>query len=234
MYDIKPLEEQWERYNRKRKRPFYIRILLFILLGIVGFFLFENKSFLLKKFETINQKVSQKEKKHVSHFWDSEIETLALKQVSEKVKPVTTQNDDNPMNPEDVYVDEGESREGTAQGNSSSSSKKRSRKKMNLEIVEINGESVYQDVKNRFSLAPDPDDSLFLARNYFKDKKYKQAAHWALETNKLNGDIEESWLIFAESKAKTGQRNEAIRVLSSYVSKSGSVKAQKLLKKLKK
>jgi len=234
MYDIKPLEEQWEKYNRKRKRPFYIRILLLILLGIAGFFIFENRDFLLKKFEIMNQKVSQKEKKTVSHFWDSEIETIALKQGSGNVESVTAQNDDNPMNPEDVYVDEGESREGTAQNNSSSSSKKRPRKKMNLEIIEISGESVYQDVKNRFSLAPDPDDSLFLARNYFKDKKYKKAAHWALETNKLNGDIEESWLIFAESKAKTGQRNEAIRVLSSYVSKSGSVKAQKLLKKLKK
>ena len=180
---------------------------------------------------------------------------------AEDLKPVTIKvTDNNPMNPEDVLIELQDTPVAVTHVNKKISkekqrqkmhievrdapvaathvkkkiNKEKPRKKMHLEIIEMSGASAMKDVKNRFSMAPDPDDSLFLARNYYKEKKYSKAAYWALQTNKLNGEIEESWLIFAKSKAKTGHKNEAIRVLSQYVSKSNSTEARKLLYKLKK
>jgi len=112
--------------------------------------------------------------------------------------------------------------------------KPKTRKKIHFEMVDANTPSAYKEIESRFAFAPDPDDALFLARMYYKNGNYRKAARWALETNKLNGNIEESWLIFARAKAKTGQKNEAIRVLSQYAKKSNSTEAKKLLKQLEK
>ena len=35
MYDIKPLEEEWNKYNKKKRRPAYLAVLFFLLLLIV-------------------------------------------------------------------------------------------------------------------------------------------------------------------------------------------------------
>jgi len=36
------------------------------------------------------------------------------------------------------------------------------------------------------------DDSLFLASNYYKKGAYKKAVYWALQTNKIDKNIEET------------------------------------------
>ena len=233
MYDIKHLEEQWSRYNKKRRKPFYMwSILVFSIIGL-STFIFLNKEFILSeietlsKIETIEKTVSEESLNTV--FLDESIKILAQKSEFINPKPIRKViSNNNPMDTSDVFID-------TKQVDNRSDIEvdTKAKKKMHLEIIAMSGESTYKDVKNRFSLAPDPDDSIFLARNYYKDGNYEEAAHWALQTNKLNGDIEESWLIFAKSKAKTGQKNEAIRVLTMYVKKSGSFKAEKLLQKLK-
>ena len=171
---------------------------------------------------------------------DKPIDTLEVKKARKNsaltmnhVKPeILIPVDNNPMNQSDVFIEVTDAKKPIASAIKAVINEK-PRKKMHLEITEMSGERAYKDVKNRFSMAPDPDDSLFLARNYYKEGKYSKAAYWALQTNKLNGDIEESWLIFAKSKSKTGHKNEAIRVLSQYVAKSNSTEARKLLYKLK-
>jgi len=85
------------------------------------------------------------------------------------------------------------------------------------------------DIEKRFSSTQNKDDALFLARYYYDKKQYKKALRWSLETNKLDSNIEESWLLFGKAKAKLGQRMDAIRVLQSYVDRTGSSKAKKLL-----
>ena len=41
MYNIKPLEEDWKKYQNKKKKPYYIALLIIILVVIL--FLFFNK-----------------------------------------------------------------------------------------------------------------------------------------------------------------------------------------------
>ena len=151
--------------------------------------------------------------------------TIALEK---EKKPV--QQNNNPMEASDVFIEVTDPAQVEV---SSSVSRKRSKKKIHIEVTEISSSS-YKAVEERFADAPDSDDSLFLARGYYKRKNYRKAAYWALQTNKLDGGIEESWLIFARAKAKTGQKNEALRVLSEYVKKSNSSEAIKLLNTLKK
>jgi tetratricopeptide (TPR) repeat protein len=110
---------------------------------------------------------------------------------------------------------------------------KRPRKKMHLNIIETSSVSAYKDVAERFRQSHEVDDSLFLAKAYFRKGNYKKAEYWALQTNKVNENIEESWLIFAKSKVKQGKRNEAIRVLTAYVKRSKSQQAKHLLEKIK-
>jgi len=233
MYDIKPLEEQWEQYNRKRKRPlFVIFFLLFLILALAVLF-FQNKTLILSKIDHISKPSSIKSSS--GSFFEKPLDTLALKEDSSSVEAVKAVVDDNPMNPEDVFVDadDGQRRSPSVVVQARKQAKVKPKKKLHFEMIDANSAEAYAEVKNRFEMAPDPDDSLFLARNYYHDGNYRKAAYWALQTNKLNGDIEESWLIFARSKAKTGHKNEAIRVLTQYVEKSHSIEAKKLLKKLK-
>ena len=239
MYDIKPLEEQWESYNKRKRRPYYIFAVSFLSIAVIVVLLFDNKELILAKFE---KNIANKATKKVTSLalLDKSINALEVKQTNKnsalavnQVKPATLiPVDNNPMNPSDVFIEVSEAKKPSVPVKQTVVTEK-PRKKMHLEITEMSGEKAYKDVKNRFAMAPDPDDSLFLARNYYKEGKYSKATYWALQTNKLNGDIEESWLIIAKSKSKTGHKNEAIRVLSQYVNKSNSIEARKLLVKLK-
>ena len=242
MYDIKPLEEKWERYNKKRKRPFYI--LFFMILTIIGVSVVLKYSDLMPQNMDKNSSMAKIQPtdvlidKKISKLEVHKEKTADVEIPENEVKSVMSNpgSDNNPMDPGDVFVDRDESVAKTVKSTSRPivTEKPRSRKKIHFEMIDANSPRAYKEIESRFAFAPDPDDALFLARIYYKNGNYRKAAHWALETNKLNGDIEESWLIFARAKAKTGQKNEAIRVLTQYAKKSNSAEAKKLLKKLKK
>ena len=85
------------------------------------------------------------------------------------------------------------------------------------------------DVIKRFKVNKSPALSLFLARRYYDLGQYDNAYEYALRTNELDSDIEESWLIFAKSQVKIGQKEQAVKTLKSYVQHSRSQRAKILL-----
>jgi len=89
------------------------------------------------------------------------------------------------------------------------------------------------EIEERFKDSQDPQDSLYLARYYYKRREFKKAESWAVSTNNIDGDIEESWLIFAKARAKQGFRVDAIKVLQSFYDETNSAKAKKLLDKIR-
>ncbi|MEA1879807.1 MAG: CDC27 family protein [Campylobacterota bacterium] len=107
------------------------------------------------------------------------------------------------------------------------------RKRKHLNIVETSSKHAYGDVEKRFNKTHNPHDSLFLAKSYYSNGDYKKAEHWALETNKIDKNIEESWIVFVKSKVKLGQKGEALKVLTQYISQSNSDVAKQLLYTLK-
>ncbi|CAA6826667.1 MAG: Unknown protein [uncultured Sulfurovum sp.] len=107
------------------------------------------------------------------------------------------------------------------------------RKRKHLDIVETSSKSAYVDVEKRFQKTQNPHDSLFLAKSYYKNGDYQKAEYWALETNKIDTNIEESWIVFVNAKVKLGQKGEALKVLTQYISQSDSDVARQLLYTLK-
>ncbi len=103
------------------------------------------------------------------------------------------------------------------------------RKKVHLEIIESTSVKAYKDVEDRFYQSEDINDALFLAKSYYRNGNYKKSEYWALQANRLDETIEESLLIFVKSKVKLGSKNEAISILTSYLKKSNSREAKKLL-----
>jgi len=240
MYDIKPLEKEWEKYNKKKRRPLYIMgVIVFLSVLFTGLVVQYN----LLDFVTVMPKkiakkvIVSKERKILLNTALIKLEVKALENENvhniKKIKAETIIIDnDNPMD-EDILISS------TEQIIKKPKVKKemfleKPKKKIHLNIIKTTSVSAYKDVENRFYESHDIDDSLFLAKSYYKRGEYKKSEYWAVETNKINNNIEESWVIFIKSKVKLRHKNEAIRILNSYIKRSNSGKAKNLLYKIKK
>ena len=230
MYNIKPLEEEWERYNAKKKRPIYIISILSVILVLSVLFFLKYKD---KIFTGMESNITINSGKKGVVLLDKPITELSVKNenIDDTAEPtLNIESNNNPMNASDVLIEVTEKPKIAI----ATENFEKPRKKVHLNIIQTTASSAYREVEKRFKDSHELDDALFLASSYYSDHNYKKAVYWSLEVNKLNGNIEESWLIFANSKAKTGHKNEAIRILTSYVEKSNSEEAKALLKKLKK
>ncbi len=216
MHDIKVLEEEWIRYHRKKRVPLYIGLFLLILLTCLLLSALYNNPFLKddagKETPNIEQvtttTVSKKDitKKGISNNDSQQLEDdIPTEAVVENI-PV-------------LEEEQSKLKEDTAN----------KRKKLALNIIESSGLDAYKDVEERFFKSKDIDDSLFLAQSYYQKGMYKKAEYWALQTNKINTEIDESWIIFAKSKMKQGHKNEAIDILKEYIKRTGSEKAKQTL-----
>jgi len=90
-----------------------------------------------------------------------------------------------------------------------------------------------ETMKKKFFKSKNPRDALLLAKAFYRERKYKEAETWAFEANKLNSNLDESWIIFAQAKAKMGSRNEAIKILAMYYRKSKSPEVRAVIEKIK-
>jgi len=246
MYDVKVLEEQWKQYNKNKKKPYYAAFAAIAIL-VISVSMYMVKQDIFSPSSTVAPTVmaeSSSDEKSVV-LLDSPIAMVQEKEKIESIKPTVKVALETPM-VEDVptlpIVDAipilDEKPKIAKQKPKIAISKtqamiKKPRKKMHLNIVESSSVSAYKDVERRFYESHDTDDSLFLAKSYFRKGNYSKSEFWALQTNKVNSNIEESWIIFAKSKVKLGRRNEAIRILTNYVKRSHSSVANNLLNTLK-
>ncbi len=240
MYDIRPLEEEWKKYNKKKRRPWYALlffILIILLLSLtflnykeIDFLEFYDKS---KSETTINESTTLLIDKALTILETKRLNVSEVLQTTETKPMEVTSNENGSIE----IIDElpiSEDLKTVKKSKLNIEVEEKPRKKMHLDIIETSSVSAYKDVAKRFAQSHDTDDSLFLAKSYYRKGNYKKAEYWALQTNKVNDNIEESWLIFAKSKVKQGQKNEAISILTTYIKKSNSLQAKNLLYKIKK
>ncbi len=260
MYDIKHLEEEWKRYKKKKRRPWYLFIsaLLIIAGSMAGLVVYKDDLWqLLKEKSTkkanlqvqlqiplqpeigneTNQSAKIKNESNQSAILINEpISALEIYPPKEKQDTVTapeTYLEENPYDSaKEVPVFE---EEATPQASIDQPIPKQEiqKQKIHLNIVETTSISAYQEVEKRFYESRDVEDALFLARNYFNQNKYQKAEYWALQANKINNNIEESWMIFIKSKLKLGRKNEAMHTLTAYIQRTDSKQAKKLLEQIK-
>ena len=105
--------------------------------------------------------------------------------------------------------------------------------KPQIDIKMKEDRSDVKDVIKRFKKNNNPALSLFVAKKYYQYKDYQKAYNYALITNEINNEIEESWIIFAKSLVKLNKRKKAVQTLTRYVNHSGSGNAKVLLDNIK-
>jgi len=249
MYDIKPLEEKWKKYKKKQRKPWYtfFAVIIFILLFSLAFFNYKENDFF--NFNDTN-KVKKVTEQSTALVINKALTKLEIKKteipMNFETKPMTVISSENgsmeivedmPIPEERTKADKPKIDITTIEKpkvETKTSTVEKPHKKIHLNIIETTNVSAYKDVAARFRQSHETDDSLFLAKVYYSKGNYKKAEYWALQTNKVNGNIEESWLIFVKSKVKLGHKNEAIRILREYVKRSNSPQARILLEKMTK
>jgi tetratricopeptide (TPR) repeat protein len=212
MYDIKALENEWERYNKKKRLPLYVGIFLglLFLVGVVTTIYYNT--FSNKDIDRVENRSFTKEEFNISKkVLDDRVVTKnsADKSLIKTEQPIEKIVDNIPILDESGDIKE------EVKNN-------RPRKKIDLNIIESSNIEAYNDVEKRFFATKNVDDSLFLAKAYYNMGKYKKSEFWALQTNKINSSIDESWIIFAKSKVKLGHKNEAINILQNYIKRTSS------------
>ncbi len=246
MYDIKPLEEEWKKYKQKKRRPWFILFFSMVLLVLISIVLLNYKEITFSEFYD-KHKVETVADKSTKVLIDKALTTLEVKKPKvSKIKPeaeISYENEsreiieDMPISEDVVTVKKPRIQITTIEKPSvktQTAAKEKPRKKMHLNIIESSSVSAYKDVAKRFTQSHDTDDSLFLAKSYYRKGNYKKSEYWALQTNKVNSNLEESWFIFVKSKVKSGRKNEAIRILTDYIKRTNSAQAKSLLNKIKK
>lgn len=86
-----------------------------------------------------------------------------------------------------------------------------------------------QAIIQRFKKNNNPVLGVFIAKKYYDMGDYHKAYNYALITNQIDSTIEDSWIIFAKSLVKLGQKKRAIKTLKAYIKTSQSSKAKILL-----
>ncbi len=230
MYDIKPLESKWKKYRKKKLKPWLIASVAFIVVSVLAIaFLNSTKidfSTLDISFMLADNTSSAEEKKvyHKTVKSNVLLNTALNKLETEKnvMDQVNNAANDSANTFVDIPILDGKHE-------NSVGTRPKGRAKVHLDIMESSSITAYKDVEKRFAKSHDIDDSLFLARSYYKKGNYKKSEHWALETNKVDPNVEESIFIFVKSKIKLGRKNQAISILKSYLKKSNSQEARNLL-----
>jgi len=73
-----------------------------------------------------------------------------------------------------------------------------------------------------------------IADEYFEKKDYKKSLEWALKANEKDPNSETSWIMFAKSQVKLGNKEDAIRALEGFMSYSKNATAvSSLLRRIK-
>lgn len=104
--------------------------------------------------------------------------------------------------------------------------------KLTLTITKQKNDDDLKDVIRRFKKNKNPTLSLFIAKHYYKAGNYQKSYNYALMTNEIDKTIEESWIIFAKSLVKLGQKELAQNTLKSYLKTTKSSAAEVLLRKI--
>ena len=236
MYDIPELEKKWRKYKRKQiQKPLLITVAALLIIG--------GGAALIKTYLSSKNNVPKSNVAATSTV-QSESKKSNDAIIITKVNPVQsaqTQNSENggiDLSKAEIVKPNVPDDDIRVIGFDNKDKQKIKKKYEDIlvpkqSVEEIKEKEKVAEIEDRFKETQDPQDSLYLAKYYYKIGNYKKAENQAVNTNNIDGDIEESWLIFAKARAKQGFRVDAIKVLQSYYDETHSPKAKELLDKLR-
>ena len=108
---------------------------------------------------------------------------------------------------------------------------KPARKRVNIQVTSAsNEESV---LREQFLKTNNPTIALELAILNFRNNNFKEAIKWSLAANDIDNSLEESWIIFAKSKYKLKQSDDAVKALREYNKNLNKASINELINKIK-
>lgn len=189
----------------------------------------ENKTKpISKKTETIKQN-PVKPKQNIPENSNIQIGELNLspiaikKTIKPKIKPKKEQKEQiiPPPTEEKIVLNE---------QNTSIINEPKKENKIQISTTDIN---TIDQLKQKCNYTNDSNYCSKVAEKLYEEKDYKEAIKYALKANSNNSENEKSWIIFAKSKAKLGHKNDAIKILQTYLSSTPSKNAELILEKIK-
>ncbi len=249
MLNITDLEKRWFKYKIKSFMP-YIVLLSLLIIIVISYFLFalsteekkdansSLKNNIIKK-QTIPEKKRQTitANKHSSKQKDVHISTdnnISARVLSPSMDFMTTFTQKSPYIQKQEQIPQHKK---IVQKKKKNNIQRLPHKQKKVEVIAVPHITIVKqntahDIKNilsRFQKDKNPALSLFLAKKYYELKDYEKASQYALITNQLNSNIEDSWIIFAKTLVKTHHKQKAINVLTKYIRSSHSTNAALLL-----
>lgn len=101
--------------------------------------------------------------------------------------------------------------------------------RIKIETQEVNS-IVY--LKDKFEKTQNIIFALMLAEEYYLTKNYSESNKWALIANSIDSDNEKSWVWFAKSKVKLGQKEDALLALKAYLKNNKSKTIESLVSQI--
>jgi len=103
-------------------------------------------------------------------------------------------------------------------------------------VIDINPVSTKKRKKDGFSKlvakfhrSHDFKLALKISRLYYASKRYKKSLKWAMIANQLNQKDDSSWILFAKTKIKLGDKEDAKKALLTYDSVYNSKRVKQML-----
>jgi len=116
--------------------------------------------------------------------------------------------------------------------NKEKSFKKISHKSKKTYLKSRKNVDIYVKLVNKFKKTNDFKIALKLSRLYYMKKDYKKSLKWSIIANELNDKDDGSWILFAKSKIKLGEKSLAKKALLTYNKVYHSKSVQELLNRI--
>ena len=243
MLNIHDLEKRWLHYKIKSSLPYVITIFFtFVIIGAYSFFTVIKTKKIVETDNTKTTPLLLKQKKQ------NLVQKSLHKKPNKVIKPNLENTKENnltlTLSPSMNFLNIIQEKKAQPQQQVKKQVAKKPRQiirqrveskhiqKRQISTITIMKQDTTKDIQNilhRFQEDKNPALSLFLAKKYYELGDYEKASNYALITNQLNKEIEDSWLIFAKSLVKRGKKEKAIQLLREYINKSHSTNAAILL-----
>lgn len=96
--------------------------------------------------------------------------------------------------------------------------------------VQTSAQNTTADFITSYRSKPKYETALIIARDFYAQENYVDAAIWAKKANQLNREAEEAWLLYAKSYYAQGRKSEAISILELYLNYKDSKAASELVR----
>jgi tetratricopeptide (TPR) repeat protein len=236
MYDIERLEEQWRRYRRKRVARVLLALFAVIVVLAVplGYFFWKGEAS-QKEGATNPPEAAVSHSKAKGKTSPQSLQPPLAVNTPEKRKSSASSKQSRTAvstpKQTDMVISVSDRSGNVVEKSQGHTAQKSS---MQLQISDAKNSRVVKEIERRFPDTRDYDDAIYLARYYYAKQKYSKAEHWAMQANTIDSSQEESWLLYAKSKAKQGHRASALRILQAYYDQTGSLRAKLLIDRIRK